>query len=142
MILPIVTDKVQEDITLVQNMFKAGATKLCHDQWLKVTSDKFILQAVAGTMLEFEDGLPSFCQPRRLQFTDFESAVIDKQIKEFLQLGIVEKTEHSPEEFISNIFIRDKKDGSHLGLFLIWSNLIRSLPIIISRWTLLNQLST
>ena len=113
MILPIVTDKVQEDIILVQNMFKAGATKLCHDQWLKVTSDKFILQAVAGTMLEFEDGLPSFCQPRRLQFTDFESAVIDKQIKEFLQLGIVEKTEHSPEEFISNIFIRDKKDGSH-----------------------------
>ena len=52
-------------------------------------------------------------QPRRLQFTDFESDVIDKQIIAFLQLGIVEKTEHSSDEFISNIFIRDKKDGSH-----------------------------
>ena len=111
--LPIVKNNVTNDTTFVQNMFVAGATQLCHDQWLYVTSDKFILQAVAGTMLEFVDELPPLRQPRRLQFTDFESDVIDKQIIAFLQLGIVEKTEHSSDEFISNIFIRDKKDGSH-----------------------------
>ena len=31
----------------------------------------------------------------------------------FLQFGIVERVEHSHDELISNIFIRDKKDGSH-----------------------------
>ena len=68
--------KRPNDTTFVQNMFVAGATQLCHDQWLYVTSDKFILQAVAGTMLEFVDELPPLRQPRRLQFTDFESDVI------------------------------------------------------------------
>ena len=83
--LPIVKHNVTDDTTFVQNMFVAGATQLWHDQWLYVTSDKFILQAVAGTMLEFVDELPPLRQPRGLQFTDFESDVIDKQIIAFLQ---------------------------------------------------------
>ena len=38
---------------------------------------------------------------------------MDEQIRNFLDLGIVEKTVHSCPEFVSNVFIRAKKDGSH-----------------------------
>ena len=39
--------------------------------------------------------------------------LLTNRLKSFYNWELVEKTEHSPEEFISNIFIRDKKDGSH-----------------------------
>ena len=73
----------------VDHGFQAGATGLYYKQWQKLTSDRFILQAVTGVCLDF-DNLPSqICRPSPLKFLESEFAIIDTQIKEFLQLGII-----------------------------------------------------
>ena len=50
---------------------------------------------------------------RTITFSASEAGIVDEQIRNFLELGIVEKTVHSCPEFVSNVFIRAKKDGSH-----------------------------
>ena len=49
--------------------------------------------------------------PREYNFDTTEVVIIDKQIEKFLQTGVIETTAHCEGEYISNIFIRPKKDG-------------------------------
>ena len=80
---------------------------------MTITSDKLILQTVAGATLDFDDSPTRGSQPRAIHFSDYECECINKEMNKFLQVGIVERVEHMHDEFVSNIFIRDKKDGSH-----------------------------
>ena len=50
--------------------------------------------------------------PRPLKLSDYEFHIIDQQIEEFLQLGIVEEAAHAQQEFLSNVFSRHKRTGS------------------------------
>ena len=94
-------------------LFRAGATKHFHEQWCELTSDRFILQAVAGTSLEFESLPVQTTKPKPLSFSKHDFDIVDKIVQEFLILGIIEETVHTSDEFVSNVFIRNKKDGSH-----------------------------
>ena len=51
--------------------------------------------------------------PKPLQFSKVETDAIDVEITDFLDKGIIEKAYHSEPEFISNVFTREKHDGSH-----------------------------
>ena len=51
--------------------------------------------------------------PREYNFNAAEVVIIDKQIENFLQTGVIETTSHCKGEYISKIFIRPKKDGSY-----------------------------
>ena len=75
-------------------------------------SDTFILQTIAGVRLEFEEMPIQTDSPQPLKFSDYEFHIIDQQIVEFLQLGIVEEAAHAQQEFVSNVFIRHKRTGS------------------------------
>ena len=66
-------------------------------------SDTFILQTIAGVRLEFEETPSQTDSPRPLQFSDYEFRIIDQQIEEYLQLGIVEEAAHAQQEFLSNV---------------------------------------
>ena len=76
-------------------MFRAGGTRSHLIQWRELTSDKFILQAVTGVALEFDEVPMQRSQPPSLQFAKYEYDVIDKQIDEYLRSGIVERVDHS-----------------------------------------------
>ena len=96
----------------VDQTFRAGAIRDKYAIWQTLTSDTFILQTIAGVRLEFE-GTPSQTDtPRPLKLSDYEFDIINQQIKEFLQLGIVEEAAHAQQEFLSNVFIRHKRNGS------------------------------
>ena len=98
---------IQSEVKL-DSTFKAGATRDHLSQWAKLTSDKFILSAVAGSTIEF-DHLPTQCRlPLPLTFSAAEAGIVDEQIRNFLDLGIVEKTVHSCPEFVSIML------GAHL----------------------------
>ena len=90
----------------------AGDTRLHHDEWRLLTSDRFILQTVAGATLEFDANPVQLSQPRTIHFSDYEFHSIDNQITNFLKSGIIERATHCNGEFVSNIYDRDKKDGS------------------------------
>ena len=98
--------------------FTAGGTRYCLEQWRRLTSDNFILQTVAGAILEFDASPPHMATPTPLRFSKLEFELIDEQIVDFLEKGIVETAVHTEPEFISNIFISPKKMGHRLILNL------------------------
>ena len=98
--------------TVTNAQFQAGDTRLHHEEWKCLTSDRFILQTVAGATLEFDANPVQLSQPRTIKFSDYEFNGIDNQITNFLKSGIIERATHCNGEFVSNIFARDKKDGS------------------------------
>ena len=91
---------------------RAGAIRDKYDIWQTLTTDPFILQTITGVKLEFEETPRQTDSPRPITFSDYEFDIIDQQIKEFLQLGIVEEAVHAQEEFVSNVFSRHKRNGS------------------------------
>ena len=65
-----------------------------------------------GVTLDF-DTLPHHTFiPKSLPVSKLETHAIDVEIADFLDKGIIEKTCHSEPEFISNVFTREKRDGS------------------------------
>ena len=96
-----------------RNVFKAAGTKHCHKQWCSLTSDNYILQAVAGTLLEFDAVPVQMSRPRPLPFAKYEVDIIDNIVDSFLDLGMIERTINTNDDFVSNVFIRNKKNGSH-----------------------------
>ena len=54
-----------------------------------------------------------FTTPRPIKFSSQETANVNAQISKFLEKGIIVESSHEEEEFISNVFLRPKKDGSY-----------------------------
>ena len=51
--------------------------------------------------------------PRPIKFSMQETANVDAHITKFLEKGIIVESSHEDGEFISNIFLQPKKDGSY-----------------------------
>ena len=64
-----VTFKASAGLSFVADdtlMFRAGGTRLHLIQWQELTSDKFILQAVTGVALDFDEVPMQLSQPQML----------------------------------------------------------------------------
>jgi len=81
--------------------------------WKEITTDPEVLESVTGLKLEFETEPPqqSFL-PMTIKFSDQEREFVDKQIDLLLGKGAIEQSTHEVGEFVNNIFLRPKKDGS------------------------------
>lgn len=88
---------------------------MCHyyQQWENLTSDQEILQTVSGQMIEFVEYPRQTQAPREISFSKAEAIIIDKEISVLLSKGVVEHSIHEKGEYISQIFLRPKKDGSY-----------------------------
>lgn len=92
-------------------VYVAGNTRNYFNEWQKITNDFFVLRCIKGVEIEFDD-LP--CQqklPRSLTFSKTENEAMNFELDLFQQKHIIEKCEHSPGEFISNIFPRPKPNN-------------------------------
>ena len=90
----------------------AGKTKIFKDNWYKLTTDKWIRNTITGYEVEMNEYLVQINKPKPLQFTYEEQVLINLEIDRFLKCKIIEPiSETDPDEFISNIFFRPKKDG-------------------------------
>ena len=92
-------------------------------QTIMITSDYSILCSVKEVKIEFVAYPKQTMIPREYNFDTTEVVIIDKQIEKFLQTGVIETTSRCKGEYISNIFIRPKKDGSKYRLILNLKNL-------------------
>ena len=80
--------------------------------WESLTSDPFILRTVQhGLELDFIE-IPITNKPHELLLTPEEKTIIKLEIEKLLAKKIIIKTTRSPNDFISNCFTREKKDGS------------------------------
>ncbi len=93
--------------------FRGGQLKLFLPEWQRITYDRWILNTILGYNIEMEVVPFQNCKPKPTMFSAYETALIDKEITQFLNKQIIEEVCLPAEgEYYSNIFSRFKKDGT------------------------------
>lgn len=91
-----------------------GRLKPFYENWCKITSDPFLLQAIQGYKLEFDpDKFPPI-QDKPLHTykrNAMEMAKIHEELNTLENKNVIERCSHVNGEFISHIFTRPKKNG-------------------------------
>lgn len=93
--------------------FKAGQIANCVHQWKMLTSDPEILDIVQGAHIQFESIPKQNDIPLPNLFSQAESEAVDIEIDKLMRKGVIEPCMEESNDFISKIFLRPKKDGSH-----------------------------
>ena len=96
-----------------QKPFKAGSLASSISQWRNLTSDNSVLAAVQGFRLELQTVPYQESWPKQLLTQPHEKAIASQLLQQFLAKGIIEQCAPNPRGFTSNIFLREKKNGSH-----------------------------
>ena len=92
--------------------FEAGGTHNCIEEWSKITSDPEILESVSGLRVDFND-ISSVEHKSPHILSTKQIGIANQEIAKLLSKKVIINSEHEKGEFISPIFLRDKKDGSH-----------------------------
>ena len=94
--------------------FTAGKISLHVSEWRKITSDQWVLNAVRGLDIPFLEQPYQTAIPRPIRFKFGDQIKIDVEILKLLGRNVIEivPISQARKGFISNIFIRPKKDGS------------------------------
>ncbi len=106
------------DMSKSGQAFKAGRVSQCIDAWAKITSDYKNLGNLRGYKLEFEE--PSY-QERpagELKFGRKEKNILRQEIKKLIEKEVITKVDHVEGEFISNVFLREKKTEGKYRMIL------------------------
>ena len=94
----------------------AGRLKHFVQQWYKLTSNQTILDTVKHCHIEFvSDILPYQEIPKRpIKMSLSEQNIMNTEVSKLLNKGVIEQCAHHTEaEFISNVFLKEKKDASY-----------------------------
>jgi hypothetical protein len=94
--------------------FKAGKIRNYLSEWKNLTSDQFILEMVCGAEIPISDleNLPSDSVPcNNVQGDLFD--VVDAEVKDLLEMEVIEYSQYDPEQIISPIFLVPKPDGTY-----------------------------
>jgi hypothetical protein len=103
--------------------FKAGRISECAHKWAKITSDWHILKDVRGFHINFQT-VPQQDKPaRELMYSKQERQFMRTEIQELLEKGVVTRAQHVEGEYISNVFLREKKDKGKFRMILNLKNL-------------------
>ena len=83
-------------------------------KWAKLTNNT-ILDCAAHYHIDFIDNVHPFQHtvPNQISFSETEQRVIDAEVSKLLEKGVIEPCVPETGEFISTVFLRPKKDGSH-----------------------------
>ena len=93
--------------------FKAGNLAAHFSQWQSLTSDPEILETVSGCKIEF-DTIPSLNKAMvHAVLSETQTESVDTEVSNLLRKQAIEVCDHEAGEYISPIFTRPKKDGSH-----------------------------
>ena len=94
--------------------FQAGKISQYYENWLKLTSDKSLLDIVKnGYDIVFESESCSRCHRQDIKFNKNEKTIKTSLLSELFEKHVIEKSIHEQGEIISNIFVRPNPDGSH-----------------------------
>ena len=97
-----------------QTSFQAGKLKHFLPQWEAITADPTILQIVTGVKIEFKSSVaPTQHYGRPSAFNSHQHSIVNAEIDTLLAEVVVTPAAQETEEFISTIFLRLKKDGTH-----------------------------
>ena len=107
--LPILITGLEQSV----KAFKASNISSFLNKWKSITNDKEIINMVTGTNIEF-NYVPVQSRPLAIhKFSDTEKKIIEAEINKLLNKGVIVKAERENGDFLSPIFLRQKKDGSY-----------------------------
>ena len=106
--IPIINNYLQ---SLSKN-FRAGRVAQHFPAWAKITSDKGILAHITGVEIECTEE-PVQTGPPGQKFLPHEHQILDGEIAKLVDKGVIQKVQQEGKQFISNIFLRLKPDGTH-----------------------------
>ena len=90
-----------------------GRIKNFISTWQEITSDKTILSVLRGYKLEFYGLQPIQIGKIRPTVLNSEAeAALDQPVQNFLSWDILVESQHEFTEFISPVFLREKKNGT------------------------------
>lgn len=77
----------------------------------KIISDPWILSTISGYKIEFDKSPFQYKIPLPIKFHQKQSESIDQEVLEILDKRAISESEFETNQFISNIFIVEKKNG-------------------------------
>ena len=109
--------------------FIGGRIKYFVDYWKKLTSDKEILANVTGLRIRFDEVVSPYYR-RCLKFSDSEKDTVRQEISKLVKKKVIVPSVHEQGEVISNVFLRQKKDGKKFRMILNLKPLNKSVEYI------------
>ena len=100
-----------------QPPFRAGNTKNCISEWVKISSDPEILDIVQHCHIDFIDDPCKYSNYGQRNFSNQQQVVIDTEVVQLLQLRVIGQSVPEVGECFSPIFVVPKLDGSHRLIF-------------------------
>jgi hypothetical protein len=90
--------------------FKACRAKMCLRSWRQHTSDPWLLKNLHGYKLELVDTPYQAVPNREIHFSKKEEDFMAQEITTLLTKGVIEESPEEEVQFISNVFLRQKKE--------------------------------
>ena len=101
-----------------QSTFKAGQLQYSIQAWENLTSDITILRAIKGFKIDF-DSLPVQTLPSwPIRVSDAERSILQREIALLMTKQVVQPAQHVPGEFVSSIFLTEKKEADSFRFIL------------------------
>ena len=106
-----------------QDTFQGGQIQNNIAAWKNITKDPWVLDVVEGLKIPFVQVPNQTKEPYPYKLSQIECEAASLEIQKLIDLNVLELTEDTLDQVISNIFLRDKKDGSYrMILDLTWLN--------------------
>ena len=99
----------------VRDIILGGRLKEFRKDWENLTSDKFVLECIEGCKIEFTSRPYQVNIPSVLRFNKEETDALYKMIDEMERDKIIEKCDLEYGDYVSNVFLREKKDKDEEG---------------------------
>ena len=90
-------------------MLRGGKIKHFMHEWTKYTSDPFILSCVSGCKLFFLTQPSQDKLPHPIKLCKEQQLALNSMLCEFVADGVIEKCEREKGDFVSTVFLREKR---------------------------------
>ena len=105
--------------------FKGGNITNSFEKWTNITQDQFVLNIVQFG-LTMELAKVSVCQfVPPLNFSPVETEIIDAEISKLFSKGVIVNTNREPNDYVSRIFTRTKKDGNYRMILNLFNEFLK-----------------
>ena len=109
---------VANHVFKVQRHFQAGSIGRNIQTWKTLTNDRILLSHIKAHRIEWLREPVQVLPARQIRFTIEEIEFLQEEIALLEQKGVVQKVEHVQGEFISNVFLRPKKEEGKYRMIL------------------------
>lgn len=90
----------------------AGRLKKFYKEWRKITRDRELLNIIRGYKIPFKSIPVQNHEPSEHSFSEIEFKAVDEAVEKLLVIGAVEEVVPCSDQFVSNVFVVPKPDGT------------------------------